>query len=673
MLAAKGVIRLAVVGTALTVYPCGTVTDASIASGFPDIYANTVTELTNGIIDNWAGGIWATVTADPTFSPVNGHFTSGSFPLTVTISSATPTATIFYTIDGSTPTHSSSSIVSGGTVVVNSPATIKALAAVTGISDSNVVSSPYAVNFNTWLPQGTVTGLVTTGRGIGNPNVLYEANPKIISANPDGKVFKMWHGVDGLSYAESHDGKAFTPYVRNPVIAVSARGGGDFGHVYKHGSTYYAYMNTPPNAVSVYTSSDGVGWTLALANAITKTQAWEQTTFLGQLNIATVDSNGTWWGYYTGGNSGTYLTSWKMGLVTSTDGIHWVKSPKNPIIDWPVANMSIAQGAQGYFYNWSGTIRPNYVSGPGEAEVFRWVSQGPGGPWTESDSPTYYATLPSQHVGDFNWNLLDQAIVEALTAPTPGTYQYATITNNGIAHGIDCTYTPKTIVQLTAGYEGVRNVPLYFTDRNLNSRSVDNFTRANVNPIGGNWSPTVAGNTAQILSNLLTPSVASTVCDSYWNGFTWDKDQWARVTVHRCSANSVVGVSLRQSTSGVNTCYRFVWQGTLGSAGKVTIQKFVAGVRTNLQQVVWTLNVGDTIQGVIIGTNLWMYVNGFIVNTAPVTDSSITSGAAGFALQAITTNTNAQLSSFTGGSFIDAGLVPVPQSRIPHPPRHGRP
>jgi hypothetical protein len=152
------------------------------------------------------------------------------------------------------------------------------------------------------------------------------------------------------------------------------------------------------------------------------------------------------------------------------------------------------------------------------------------------------------------------------------------------------------------------------------------------------------------------------VADSYWNALTWDNDQWARITVGALSANSVIGVSLRQNPSGVNTGYRFVFLGATGSTGTWFIQKFVNGKQTNLQSgsLPTGLSVGDTLQGAVIGNKLWMYWNGFILNTAPLTDSSIVSGSGGFAIQPITSVANAQITSFVGGNFQDAGLIPVP-------------
>jgi hypothetical protein len=89
-------------------------------------------------IDN--AGI-ATVQA-PVFDPA-GLTTSQTTSVPVTITSATAGATIYYTLDGSTPTTASLYGTSPVTVTVNSNATLKAIAKTTGYLDSVVTSKTY--------------------------------------------------------------------------------------------------------------------------------------------------------------------------------------------------------------------------------------------------------------------------------------------------------------------------------------------------------------------------------------------------------------------------------------------------------------------------------------------------------------------------------------------------
>lgn len=126
---------------------------------------------TQNSAQGWAG-VGATFlpqpqAAAPIFNPNGGTFTSAQ---TVTITSATGGSTIFYTTDGSTPTHSSSSISNGGTVSVTQSLTLKAIAALAGDLDSTVSSASFTITADiaslslgasTIVAGGTTLGTVT--------------------------------------------------------------------------------------------------------------------------------------------------------------------------------------------------------------------------------------------------------------------------------------------------------------------------------------------------------------------------------------------------------------------------------------------------------------------------------------------------------------------------------
>jgi hypothetical protein len=81
--------------------------------------------------------------ATPTFSPAGGTFTSAQ---TVTISSATAGAAIYYTTDGSTPTTSSTAYTAP--INVAATTTVKAIATASGFTQSAVGSATYTINAN---------------------------------------------------------------------------------------------------------------------------------------------------------------------------------------------------------------------------------------------------------------------------------------------------------------------------------------------------------------------------------------------------------------------------------------------------------------------------------------------------------------------------------------------
>ncbi|GHG16766.1 MULTISPECIES: chitobiase/beta-hexosaminidase C-terminal domain-containing protein [Amycolatopsis] len=93
------------------------------------------------------GGGSTTTVAAPTFSPPGGTYSSAQ---TVTISSATAGATIRYTVDGSTPT-ASSTLYSGPISVPNSR-TVNAIALKSGSTTSPVSSATYTIGTQAGCP-----------------------------------------------------------------------------------------------------------------------------------------------------------------------------------------------------------------------------------------------------------------------------------------------------------------------------------------------------------------------------------------------------------------------------------------------------------------------------------------------------------------------------------------
>ena len=102
--------------------------------------------------------------AIPTFNVAAGSYTSVQ---TVTISDATPNATIYYTTDGSTPTASSS--VYSGPISVATSETIKAIATAGGYSTSAVASATYTINLPppSFTFAASPTSLIVTSGGKG--------------------------------------------------------------------------------------------------------------------------------------------------------------------------------------------------------------------------------------------------------------------------------------------------------------------------------------------------------------------------------------------------------------------------------------------------------------------------------------------------------------------------
>ena len=106
----------------------------------------TATGLNNSVVSTATYTIsTASPTVAPTFSPAAGYFTSAQ---SVTLSSTTKGAVIYYTTDGSTPTQKSS--VYGSAISVSASMTIKALAVAPGWLPSSVSTGAYTISGGGW-------------------------------------------------------------------------------------------------------------------------------------------------------------------------------------------------------------------------------------------------------------------------------------------------------------------------------------------------------------------------------------------------------------------------------------------------------------------------------------------------------------------------------------------
>lgn len=141
---------------------------------------------------------WNTSTAPtaaaPTFSPVGGTYTEAQ---SVTITSTTEGADIYYTLDGSTPTTSSTEYT--GPITISETATLKAIATKTGMNNSAVNSADYTIlNAEDAM---TVADGITYTQGVGTTGSTEPIMVKGIISQIDGLV-----GGTSITYWISDDG-----------------------------------------------------------------------------------------------------------------------------------------------------------------------------------------------------------------------------------------------------------------------------------------------------------------------------------------------------------------------------------------------------------------------------------------------------------------------------------
>lgn len=123
--------------------------------------------------------------AQPLFSPVGGSYTSTR---TVTITCPTTGATIRYTLDGTEPTASSTSITSGSTVSISASATLKAKAWKTGWTASDTASEGYRIEATPSNVAPTLTVLPGTGLTFGGSDSI---EILVQAADADGTIARV--------------------------------------------------------------------------------------------------------------------------------------------------------------------------------------------------------------------------------------------------------------------------------------------------------------------------------------------------------------------------------------------------------------------------------------------------------------------------------------------------
>lgn len=544
-----------------------------------------------------------------------------------------------------------------------------------------VIPASGQTSFNVWEPQGTIT---LSGTSPEQPNTFYLATGCIVVSSPCIQLFYQTGGpnpvgpTSGMYYAECPASTPIicTDYGSNPVLPVS------WGiKVFKNAGTYYCYyttgFSTGSTIILVATSTNFTTWTVqSPTNTINTTNSsWASSVF--QLGVAG-ELSGTWYGYYSGQVGTGSSIYYPVGMATSTDLINWTPAVGNPIPTFTPhpgigsGNMYFQQEG-GVYFGWSQSTLPNEANAqnstaPGicPTDIFRWSSSSPAGPWvlvSNGNASTFYRTLSSEGVNTFQGQVADQSLLDDGLGNLWIYYTASTSCLSGSSYTINAAEAPSTtFTRIGSSYEGVYNVPISGNPSlNFNVLASDTFTRANANPIGGNWSPVSTSGSpynfkaAQLVSDAVEGTVAGASSDSYWNALSWNADQWATTTVGTLSASSYVGVSLRCSTSGAQTAYRLYWGGNTGSSGTWYIQPFVAGTaETSLSSGTLTVSTGDTLTLAIIGYNLYFYWNGILVSAVLDTNSYIATGAAGFMISPTTAVGNATITGWSGGTFQNA-------------------
>ena len=149
----------------LTITSSATVSAIAAATG----YSNSTAAAASYVINT-------AVVAAPTFSPAGGTYTSVQ---TVTLASTTPAASIYYTLDGSNPTTSSTKYT--GPITVAASETINAIAAAASYTTSAPSSATYTINLPATATPNYSSSSATPGTYYGTQAVLFsDATPNAV-------------------------------------------------------------------------------------------------------------------------------------------------------------------------------------------------------------------------------------------------------------------------------------------------------------------------------------------------------------------------------------------------------------------------------------------------------------------------------------------------------------
>ena len=143
----------------------------------------------------------------PTFSPEAGFYTEAQ---TVTISTATEAADIYYTLDGTDPDMNST--MYGAPIVVSTTTTIKAVAVDGNDNLSSVASATYTI-----VPESNISGITEVG-------TAYNVRGTVVATNSRGFIMG-----DGTGYVYTYLNSAPTQAVGDMVNILGTTG--QYGHI----------------------------------------------------------------------------------------------------------------------------------------------------------------------------------------------------------------------------------------------------------------------------------------------------------------------------------------------------------------------------------------------------------------------------------------------------------
>jgi hypothetical protein len=189
-----------------------------------------------------------------------------------------------------------------------------------------------------------------------------------------------------------------------------------------------------------------------------------------------------------------------------------------------------------------------------------------------------------------------------------------------------------------------------YYDYQVNESQLDTFQRANENPLsdGGDWTQAFGTQPLQIVSNLAEPTALNTACSMIFIGSALPNDQYSEGVITTLAGVTPSLFLIVRASLTSQTWYQVNITGPTGTAQTQTLYAISQGVTTPIGDFTATTQVNDLWRLAVQGTTLYVFQNSTLLLT--VTDTTISSGYAGFGLYNATAVTDSQISSWGAGT-----------------------
>src|SRR5947209_4422156 len=318
-----------------------------------------------------ASALYTMQAATPTFAPPPGTYGSNQ---SVSISDSTSGVTIRYTVDGSTPT-ASSTLYSGPISVINTT-TIKAIAiAPAGVNNSAVASGSYSINHG----PPTITGITPTTGTMAGGTAITVTGTNFVS----GATVKLGSNLaTGVNVVSSTQINAVSP--AGPVGTVNLVVTNPDG---QSAALVNAYAYFQPLVFTSWAKPSSASWgppnTLTTGGTAfrgngTVQLVWRDVTLNGAWNTvatqATPDGSGNWWNTVPSSNYCHTFTMYANYLGVSSDPFTYVGVGSAYFNETAYISWIQPQGSAGFGPPGSLVLAGNATGAPAGSGVVVWWS-----------------------------------------------------------------------------------------------------------------------------------------------------------------------------------------------------------------------------------------------------------------------------------------------------------